>query len=119
MYNSNPAPLMNRNLHAYQKSQILSMEPVPLLIKVYDFIILNCKKQDADKASRGLVELMSALNFDHQEIALGLFRLYQFCQDKIKQGEFEDAIPILEGLRNSWVQSLKVEKELVEENAQA
>jgi len=102
-----PAIVNNKSLQNYQKSQILSMEPVPLLIKVYDFTILHCKRKDVMKASKGLIELISALDFDHDEIALGLFRLYQFCQDKIKQGNYEEAISILEGLRSSWAEMLK------------
>jgi len=79
---------------------------VQLIIKVCDFVILNCKKGDMTEASRGLVELISALNFDYQEISLGLFRLYQYCMEKIKNKEFDEAIHILQGLRNAWAQSL-------------
>jgi len=81
----------------------MSLNPVQLLIKVYDFAIVNCKKGDPEKASKAIVELMSALNFDYEEISLGLFRLYQYCLDRIKKGEFEEAIKILEGLREAWV----------------
>lgn len=95
-----------KTLRSYQQSQILGLDPVQLIIKVYDFVILNCKKGDMTKASKGLVELISALNFDCQEISLGLFRLYQYCMEKIKNKEFDEAVHILEGLRNAWTQSL-------------
>ncbi|MFC1556815.1 flagellar protein FliS [candidate division KSB1 bacterium] len=85
----------------------MSLEPVQLLIKVYDFTIVQCKKKDQVKASKGIVELISALNFDHDGVSLGFFRLYQFCQDKIKKDQFEEAIPILEGLREAWVEAEK------------
>ena len=88
----------------YQRNQIMSMNPLQLLIKVYDVAILSCKKHDIEKASKAVVELISALNFDYEEISLGLFRLYQYCLDRIKQGEFEESIKILEGLRDSWTQ---------------
>ena len=88
----------------YQRNQIMSMNPLQLLIKVYDVAILSCKKRDMEKASKAIVELISALNFDYEEISLGLFRLYQYCLDRIKQGEFEESIRILEGLRESWTQ---------------
>ncbi|MFC1564106.1 flagellar protein FliS [candidate division KSB1 bacterium] len=84
----------------------MSLDPIPLLVKVYDYIILNCKMKNIDKATKGLVELISALNFDYQEVSLGLFRLYQFCLDSIKQNNFDDAIKILEGLRESWISTL-------------
>ena len=88
----------------YQRNQIMSLSPIQLVIKVYDFAILNCKKKDIDKASKAIIELMSAFNFDYQDISLGLFRLYQFCLDQIKKGEFEDSIKILERLRETWIQ---------------
>jgi len=81
------------------------MNPLQLLIKVYDYAILNCKKKNMEKASKAIVELISALNFDHQEVSMGLFRLYQYCLDRIKQGEFEESVRILEGLKESWAQT--------------
>ena len=90
----------------YQRNQIMSLNPTQLLIKVYDYGILNSKKGDIDKTSKALVELISALNFDYQEIALGLFRLYQFCLDRVKKGEFEETIKILTRLRETWTKTL-------------
>jgi len=104
--NTRPAVVKGKTLHSYQQSQILGLDSVQLIIKVYDFIILNCKKGNMTEASRGLVELISALNFDCKEISLGLFRLYQYCMDKIKNNEFDEAIHILQGLRDAWAQSL-------------
>ena len=100
-----------KKLQSYQQSQIMGMDPAQLVLKVYDFVIVNCKKKDIVKASKGLVELISALNFDYDEMALGLFRLYQYCLDKIKQNEFDEALHILEGLRDAWLQALNGKKE--------
>ncbi len=70
MRNSNAALMQNQNIKSYQKSEILGLDPIQLIIKVYDFIIIQCKKGDSDKASKGLVELISSLNFQHEEVAL-------------------------------------------------
>lgn len=105
MFESKSAIINGKKLQSYQRSQILGLDPVHLLLKVYDFTILNCKKNDVTKASKGLVELISALNFDYEEISLGLFRLYQYCMDKIKKGEFDEVVSILQNLRESWVSS--------------
>jgi hypothetical protein len=102
----NTALMNGRKLKSYQSSQIMSLDPIPLLIKVYDFIILNCKKKDIEKSTKGIVELISALNFDYQEVSLGLFRLYQYCLDNIKQNKFDEAVVILEGLRDSWTATM-------------
>ena len=87
---------------AYQKSEILGLTPVQLLIKVYDFAIIGCRSKDADKVCRALVELISSLRFEYQEVSVGLFRLYQFCMDDVKQGKFENAEKILISLRDTW-----------------
>jgi len=99
------AILNGKKLQSYQQNQIMGMEPVHLLIKVYDYTIMHCKKGDVPRASKGLVELIAALNFDYQEVALGLFRLYQYCMEKVKQKEFDEAIYLLQGLRDAWAQT--------------
>lgn len=106
MQNTNTATLNIKKLQLYQKSQVMSLDPIQLLLKVYDFTIVNCKKNDLTKASKGLVELISALNFDYEETCLGLFRLYQYCMDKIKVGDFDEAVEILQRLRDSWAEAL-------------
>lgn len=53
MRNSNAALMQNQNIKSYQKSEILGLDPIQLIIKVYDFIIIQCKKGDSDKASKG------------------------------------------------------------------
>ncbi|MCH7783654.1 flagellar protein FliS [candidate division KSB1 bacterium] len=106
MQNTNTTTLNRKKLQSYQQSQVLGLDPIRLLLKVYDFTILNCKKNDVTKASKGLVELISALNFDYAEMCLGLFRLYQYCMDRIKVGEFDEATEILQGLRESWAKTL-------------
>jgi len=103
--NSNTALMQNKQIQSYQKSEILGLGPNQLIIKVYDFVILQCKKGDIDKASKGLVELISSLNFEHEEIALGLFRLYQYCMDQAKQSKFDEVVSIMQSLRTSWIEA--------------
>ena len=97
----------NPNINSYLENQILSMNPMQLLIKVYDAAILGCKAGDSVKASKALVELVSALRFEYEEISLGLFRLYQFCMDEVKQGKFDIPLKILIELRKTWVSIAK------------
>ncbi len=60
-----------------------------------------------DKARQGLVELISALNFDYHDVSLGMFRLYNYCLDNIKQENYDEVIVILKGLREAWSESMK------------
>jgi flagellin-specific chaperone FliS len=73
----------NNRANAYLAKEILEASPQKLLIKVYDFAIVHCKKGNMDKTNRALQELINALRFDDEkskDIAIGFLKLYQFCQ---------------------------------------
>ena len=91
-----------KHSNAYQQNAIMGLSPMQLVLKVYDYAILGCKANDADKVCRALVELISALRFEYEEISVGLFRLYQYCMDEVKQEKFDNAEKILIGLRDTW-----------------
>ncbi|TSC52329.1 MAG: flagellar protein FliS [Parcubacteria group bacterium LiPW_41] len=84
--------------------------PEQLIIKVYDFAILNCQKRNAQKANESLQVLINALSFQDpttKEISIGLFRLYRYCQDQVKEGKYETAEKVLTELKESWEVALK------------
>jgi len=89
----------------YAQENLEGLTPVQLLIRVYDVAIASCHRRDRDKLSRALVELIAALNFEHRDIALGLFRLYNYCLRQAKAGRFEAVQPILCELRDVWAQT--------------
>ena len=64
-------------------------------------------RRDSQRARRGLVELIGALNFDYQEIALGLFRLYDYCLTALGRGRFDEASGIMRELKAAWEQALQ------------
>jgi len=89
----------------YVEQELAGLSPVQLLIKVYDVAIASCAQKDSQRLSRALVQLIAALNFEHQEMALGAFRLYNYCLRQAKIGRFDAAKPILVGLRDAWVEA--------------
>jgi flagellar protein FliS len=91
----------------YAEEQINGLTPVELLVRVYDVGIASCDRQDRDRLSRTLVELISALNFEHRDVAVGLFRLYTYCLREAKRGQFDAVRPILVELRDSWSAAAK------------
>jgi len=91
----------------YQKNQIMSMSPAQLVLKVYDYAILGCKLKDSRKVSKALIELISALKFEHGEISLGMFKLYQYCMDIVKKNQFDEVMEILSELRKTWLVVVK------------
>lgn len=102
-FNAMPEKMNNHQLNSYRKNQILSLNPLQLLIKVYDVAIIGCKARDMERVSKALVELISALRFEYGEIAQDLFRLYQFCLDNIKKEDYDAPLKILSDLRETWV----------------
>ena len=94
-----------RRVNAYLAKDILDASPQKLLLKVYDFAITSCRKNDLEKTNKALNELINSLNFENsetKEFSLGLMSLYQFCQDQMRKGENEIVENILIELRASW-----------------
>jgi flagellin-specific chaperone FliS len=87
----------------YQKQDVMSASPLRLVIMTYDLAIRSCEQQDFSKAVKTISALRDALDMDYPEVALGLFRLYQWCLDCIRQGDYASAINTLTELRGAWV----------------
>lgn len=95
-----------KRVNAYLSKDILDASPQKLLIKVYDYAITNCRKNDMLKTNKALSELINSLNFENnetKEFSLGLMSLYQFCQDQMRKGKNEIVENILTELRASWI----------------
>ena len=91
--------------NAYLVKEILESTPQKLLLKLYDFAIVNCQKNNMAKTNNAISELINALNFEHpeaKEVSIGLMRLYQYAQDEMRKGNNEMALHILTELRNAW-----------------
>lgn len=95
----------SNQMNAYLAKEIMDASPQQLLIKVYDFAIVNCQRQNIEKTNKALQELINALRFDTddvKEISLGLLKLYQFCQEEMRNRNFDIVLKILMDLRESW-----------------
>jgi flagellin-specific chaperone FliS len=92
----------------------MNASPLRLVIMTYDLAIRACEQQDFAKAVRTISALRDALDLDYPEVAAGLFRLYQWCLDCIRKGDYASAISTLSELRSAWVateQQLAVSKQ--------
>jgi len=87
---------------AYVATHTQGMSRQQMLLQIYDFAIAGCVARDARKASAAIVELIAALNFDYEEIATGLYRLYDYALREVKAQRFESAHRILGELRDTW-----------------
>lgn len=103
-----PSMLYNKTnrANAYLAKEILESSPQKLLLKVYDFAIVNCKAGNMEKTNKALNELINALRFDDEKaknVSIGLLKLYQFCQEQMRQGDTDIVYKILTELKEAWL----------------
>lgn len=95
-------------LNQYLLKEIMEATPQQLIIKLYDFAIVNCQRQNLEKTNAALQELINALSFEGEgvaEVATGLLKLYQFCQEQMRKKNYEIVYKILCELRETWLKA--------------
>lgn len=107
-----PVPSLSRpgGYDQYRGQQVLSANPTQLLLMVYEHAIVQCEAHDGQRASRAVTELIGALNFDAGEVAVDLFRLYEYCLWEIRKRRFAEAAHILRRLKTAWEDALRGRK---------
>lgn len=95
-------------LTTYRNEQLLNLSPVEVIHKLYGVAIQAIKKNDVHLANRAVNELIAALNFEYQDVALSLYRLYQYAKHCLRKGNHDDAAEVLEELRAAWREAFKL-----------
>ncbi len=91
--------------YTYRANQVFGASPLELLIMGYDAALIGCGQRDLERTIKALSVLREALDFNYDEdIAMGFFKLYQYCADLARKDEFDEAAHLLRELRNTWVQ---------------
>lgn len=105
------AAVLNKSkINPYLSNQILNASPEQLFIKVFDFAVVHSEKKDMIKTNNAIQELIGFLRFDdenYKDLAINLIKLYQFCQDQSRKGNFEIVTTILSELRDSWIKAIE------------
>lgn len=101
-----PAPSLATT--RYRREDSMNLTPVQVIQRLYDVAIMAIRKDDRDLARRAINELISALNFEHREVALGLFKLYDYSKTMLRQGKNDEALTVLLELRSAWVEAFKL-----------
>ncbi len=94
-------------INAYKENQVVGASPGKLILVLYDHVIKCLKNSDMKGASKGLVELMSSLDLDYQEISGRLFSLYEYCLDLVKKNDYEQALKIISEMRHMWATAIE------------
>ncbi len=98
-----------RTLNPYVEHEVLSWSPEKLILKTYDVFLAAARRRDATRMNLALVQLMEALNFEAGEIALRLYRLYEYCQRCVWERRYEEAATLIQGLRDAWAEAFGLE----------
>jgi len=113
MYNTTLAKQNSNRINHYLVKEILEATPQQLLIKIYDFAILNCQRKNLAKTNSALQELINSLRWDGEgvaEISSGLQSLYQYCQDEMRNKNYNIVYKILTELRESWLTAFNMQR---------
>jgi flagellin-specific chaperone FliS len=86
----------------YRQQDVISASPLRLVIMTYDLAIRACEQQDFAKATKTISALRDTLDMDYPDVAMGLFRLYQWCLDCIRKNDYASAALTLTELRGAW-----------------
>lgn len=98
-----------RKLPSYIEQEVMSWSKEKIILKMYDLFIVSCKRNDTNKMSKVLIELMGSLNFEVGELSTRLYRLYEYCQRCIFQKKYDEALHIITELRNTWAKTFDLE----------
>jgi flagellin-specific chaperone FliS len=91
----------------YREMHINSASPLQLILMAYDAAIIGCAQHDLKRTTESLKVLRNSLNFEQgQQVAWGLFRLYQYCADLARDEKYDEAAQVLRELVQAWVQVL-------------
>jgi flagellar protein FliS len=110
MFNTRTSPGYNKRANQYVTNEIMNASPEELIMKVYDFAIVNSKKNNMLKTNEALQVLINALNFEHpaaREISAGLLKIYLYCQEQMRKQKNEEVTRILSELKETWRTALQ------------
>ena len=82
--------------------QTVNEAPGHRILDLYDRGIEGCLKRDVQEVRESIVELMAALNFDHEEAAVGFFRIYELSLQHARARRFDVPLHVLRRLRAAW-----------------
>lgn len=111
MYNPAKAKSNTSKLNPYLVKEVMEATPQQILIKIYDFAILNCQRKNLAKTNKALQELMNSLKWEGEDVknvSTGLFKLYQYCQDEMRKKNYDIVLRILTELRESWLMAFNM-----------
>jgi len=89
-----------QNPYLVQKIQTASKEK--LILMLFELGGQSCANRNREKAGRVLTELIAALDFDHDVMAIAFFEIYRYALDQVQHNHFQMAGEIFGQLAEVW-----------------
>jgi flagellin-specific chaperone FliS len=89
-------------IQTYQQSNIMSADPMKLVIMLYDRAIYGCRQKNLELTWEAIKQLINSLNMEIQPIADNLLAIYDYCNELARERQFDAAATILQDIRNTW-----------------
>jgi len=86
----------------YLQQKIMSASPEQLIAYVYDAGLAACMRHEREKASKAVLTLIKALDFNQKEIAVTFYNVYRYLNRLISKGKFDEAKAIFADLKKTW-----------------
>ena len=86
----------------YQQSNVMSADPMKLIIMLYDRAIYGCRQKNLELTWEAIKQLINGLNMEIQPIADNLLAIYDYCNELAREKQFDIAAMILQDMRNTW-----------------
>lgn len=104
-------PLQRRNqksLNPYQRIRVMSASPEQLILYVYDAAVSALQRQDRIRSLEAVNLLVSSLRYEHRDLAMSFYRIYDSIQRQIMRGNYGLAQTILRELREIWREAMEL-----------
>jgi len=89
-------------IQAYQQNNVMSADPMKLVIMLYDRAIYGCRQKNLELTWGAIKQLINSLNMEVKPIADNLLAIYDYCNELAREKQFDTAAMILQDIRNSW-----------------
>ncbi len=87
----------------YLRNHIHVCNKRELILRAYDTIIAHINNGQSEEAREVLYMLIKALDFSAEpSSAIGLMRLYRYCEAALARNDLVEASRIITNLRNAW-----------------
>jgi len=99
------APRQGSVAWSYRQQQVQGAGPLQSILLMYDAALAACARRDLARALEALSALRHALDFAQGgTIAAQLQNLYLYCEEKVRERNFDECKHILRELHEAWAQ---------------